>query len=119
MREAKLDSIRAAALVSTGSFVIYVPAYFLIHRIRIPSDLTVQVIFQGTVVTIISLVLYGRAVVILGASDGFAFGALVSALSALACNTVARRMAERNRWGRHRPDLCRCVSGERRVIADL
>jgi threonine/homoserine efflux transporter RhtA len=47
------------------------------------ADLTFQVIFQGIVVTIISLVLYGRAVLILGASGGSAFGALVPALSAL------------------------------------
>jgi drug/metabolite transporter (DMT)-like permease len=87
MRQAKLDPIHAAALVSTGSFVIYVPVYFLIHGIRIVevplADLTVQVIFQGIVVTIIALVLYGRAVGILGASGGSAFGALVPALSAL------------------------------------
>jgi hypothetical protein len=73
MRHAKLDPIHAAALVSTGSFVIYVPAYFL-HGIRIVevplADLTIQVIFQGIVVTIISLVLYGRAVGILGGWRG-------------------------------------------------
>ena len=40
-------------------------------------------IFQGIVVTIISLVLFCRAVLILGASSGSAFGALVPALSAL------------------------------------
>jgi drug/metabolite transporter (DMT)-like permease len=34
-------------------------------------------------VTIVSLLLYGRAVAILGASGGAAFGALVPALSAL------------------------------------
>ena len=85
MRQAKLDPVHAAALVSTGSLVIYVPVYFLIHGIRLAevplADLTVQVIFQGIVVTIISLVLYGLAVGILGASGGSAFGALVPALS--------------------------------------
>jgi drug/metabolite transporter (DMT)-like permease len=87
MRQAKLDPIHAAALVSTGSFVIYVPVYFLIHGLRLAevplADLTIQVIFQGIVLTIISLVLYGRAVVILGASGGSAFGALVPAISAV------------------------------------
>ena len=39
--------------------------------------------FQGILVTIVSLLLYGRAVAILGASGGAAFGALVPALSAL------------------------------------
>lgn len=87
MRQAKLDPIHIAALVSTGSLVIYVPGYLALHGIRLAevplADLTIQVIFQGIVVTIISLVLYGRAVVILGASGGAAFGALVPALSAL------------------------------------
>jgi hypothetical protein len=40
------------------------------------------VIFQGDLVTIVSLFLYGRAVAILGASGGAVFGALVPALSA-------------------------------------
>ena len=40
-------------------------------------------IFQGIIVSIIALVLYCRAVAILGASGGAAFGALVPSLSAL------------------------------------
>ena len=87
MRKAKLDPIHAAALVSTGSLVIYAPIYLALrgfHVVAVPlADLMVQVIFQGIVVTIISLVLYGRAVAVLGASGGSAFGALVPALSAL------------------------------------
>jgi drug/metabolite transporter (DMT)-like permease len=87
MRESKLDPIHAAALVSTGSLAIYAPLYFGIEGLylaRVPlGELAVQMIFQGLVVTIISLVLYGRAVLILGASRGSAFGALVPSLSAL------------------------------------
>jgi drug/metabolite transporter (DMT)-like permease len=87
MRQAKLDPIHAAALVSSGSLVIYAPIYLALHGFHLAgvplADLTIQVIFQGIVVTIISLVLYGRAVVIMGASGGSAFGALVPALSAL------------------------------------
>ena len=87
MRQSKLDPIHVAALVSIGSLVIYAPFYFAIrgwHLGQVPAvDLTIQIIFQGIAVTIISLVLYGRAVLILGASGGSAFGALVPALSAL------------------------------------
>jgi drug/metabolite transporter (DMT)-like permease len=87
MRQAKLDPMHTAALVSTGSLVIYAPIYLALHGFHIAAiplaDLTVQVIFQGIVVTIIALVLYGRAVAVLGASGGAAFGALVPALSAL------------------------------------
>jgi drug/metabolite transporter (DMT)-like permease len=87
MRQAKLDPLHAAALVSTGSLVIYLPIYFALYGARLAqiplADLAAQALFQGVAVTIISLVLYGRAVVILGASGGSAFGALVPALSAL------------------------------------
>ena len=87
MRRAKLDPLHAAALVSTGSLVIYLPIYFALYGARLAriplADLAVQALFQGVVVTIVSLVLYGRAVALLGASGGSAFGALVPALSAL------------------------------------
>jgi drug/metabolite transporter (DMT)-like permease len=87
MRQSELDPIHVAALVSTGSLVIYGPIYFVVHGVHLAeiptTELAIQVIFQGIVVTIISLVLYGRAVLLLGASRGSAFGALVPALSAV------------------------------------
>jgi drug/metabolite transporter (DMT)-like permease len=87
MRHAKLDPLHAAAIVSTGSLVIYLPAYLVLYGTRLAqmplAEFTVQALFQGIVVTIISLFLYARAVAILGASRGAAFGALVPALSAL------------------------------------
>jgi drug/metabolite transporter (DMT)-like permease len=86
IRKSKLDPVHVAGLVATGSLVVYAPLYFAIrglHLAQVPvADLTIQVIFQGIVVTVISLVLYCRAVLILGASGGSAFGALVPALSA-------------------------------------
>jgi drug/metabolite transporter (DMT)-like permease len=87
MRKSKLDPVHVAALVATGSLVVYAPFYLGfrgLHLAQVPvADLTIQVIFQGIIVTIISLVLYCRAVLILGASGGSAFGALVPALSAV------------------------------------
>jgi drug/metabolite transporter (DMT)-like permease len=74
-------------LVSTGSLLTYAPVYLALrgfHPAAISlNGLIIQVIFHSIVVTIISLVLYARAVAILGASRGSAFGALVPALSAL------------------------------------
>jgi drug/metabolite transporter (DMT)-like permease len=87
MRQAKLDPLHAVALISTGSLVVYLPIYLAWCGSRLAqlplADLMVQAMFQGVVVTIVSLVLYGRAVAVLGASRGSAFGALVPALSAL------------------------------------
>jgi drug/metabolite transporter (DMT)-like permease len=87
MSRAKLEPLHAASLVATGSLVIYLPAYLALFGTRLArlsfADLAIQGIFQGVLVTIISVVLYGRAVSILGASRAAAFGALVPALSAL------------------------------------
>ena len=87
MQHARIDPLQAAALVSAGSALIYLPIYLALrgaHFAHIPlADLMVQAIFQGVLVTIVSLVLYGQAIAQIGASGGAAFGALVPVLSAL------------------------------------
>lgn len=87
MRRANLDPLHATALVSTGSLVLYLPIYLAVYGTRLAriplADFAIQAIFQGVIVTVVALVLYGRSVAILGASGGAAFGALVPALSAL------------------------------------
>jgi len=87
MLRADLDPLHAAALVSVGSLAIYLPVYLAWRGAalaRIPlTELAIQVVFQGVLVTIVSLLLYGRAVALLGAPRGAAFGALVPALTAL------------------------------------
>jgi drug/metabolite transporter (DMT)-like permease len=66
---------------------------------RIPlADLTVQAVFQGVVVTVISLVLCGRAILILGASGGAAFGAFAPALSALFAIPLLREWPRDTGW---------------------
>jgi drug/metabolite transporter (DMT)-like permease len=87
MRQSRLDPLHAVALVSAGSLVIYLPIYLVLHGARLVHlplvETATQAVFQSVLVTIVSLVLYGRAIAILGASGGAAFGALVPALSAL------------------------------------
>ncbi len=87
MRRADLDPLHAAALVAVGSLVLYLPVYVAWRGATLaqvpPSELAFQTIFHGVLVTIVSLLLYGRAVALLGAAGGAAFGALVPALSAL------------------------------------
>jgi drug/metabolite transporter (DMT)-like permease len=102
MRQAKLDALHATALVSTGSPAIYLPIYVTLcgaRLARIPlADLAVQALFQGVAVTIISLVLYGRGVVILGGSRGAACGALVPALSALFAIPLLGKWSSETDW---------------------
>jgi drug/metabolite transporter (DMT)-like permease len=87
LRQSKLDPLHAVALVATGSLALYLPIYIASHGARLAqvplADIVGQAVFQGILVTIVSLLLYGRAIAILGASGGAAFGALVPALSAL------------------------------------
>ncbi len=87
MQQSKLEPLHAAALVSTGSLVICLPIYLFLRGARLAEltlgEFAIQALFQGVLVTIVALLLYCRAVAILGASGGAAFGALVPKLSAL------------------------------------
>jgi drug/metabolite transporter (DMT)-like permease len=87
MRRANLDPLHATALVSTGSLVIYLPVYLAwrgASLMQVPFvELAIQIVFQGVLVTIVSMLLYGRTLVLLGASRGATFSSLVPALSAL------------------------------------
>jgi drug/metabolite transporter (DMT)-like permease len=87
MRRTRLEPLHAAALVATGSAAIWLPIYALLRGLKLPPvaspDLAIQAVYQGILVTIVSLLLYGRAVTSLGSAGGAAFGALVPALAAL------------------------------------
>lgn len=87
IRRAQLDPLHATALVATGSLILFLPLYLALRGARIAlvpiGELALQAVFQGVLVTIVSLVLYGRSVAMLGATAAAAFGALVPALTAL------------------------------------
>lgn len=87
MRKARLDGLHAAALSAVGSMLLYLPVFALLPGTRLAvapwSDPALQAFVQGVLTAIISLLLYGRAVEILGASSGAAFAALCPAMTAL------------------------------------
>jgi drug/metabolite transporter (DMT)-like permease len=87
MRGARLDGLHAAAIAAVGALLLYVPAYWLVSGdslTRAPwPDIVLQAVVQGLLTAVISLLLYGRAVAILGASSGAAFAALCPAMTAL------------------------------------
>jgi uncharacterized membrane protein len=72
----------------SAHLALYLPAYVftvgtdLFVRASL-TDLAVQAFVQGLLTAIVSSVLYGRAVSILGASSGSAFAALCPAMTAL------------------------------------
>jgi drug/metabolite transporter (DMT)-like permease len=102
MQHARIDPLQAARLVSCGSAMIYLPFYLALkgtHLAQIPlADVVLQAIFQGLLVTVVSLVLYGRAIALIGASGGAAFGALVPALSALMAIPLLGEWPSRSDW---------------------
>ena len=87
LRRARLDGLHAAAISAVGSLLLYLPPYALLAGASIldasPSAIGLQAFIQGLLTAVISYVLYGRAVSILGASSGAAFAASCPALTAL------------------------------------
>jgi drug/metabolite transporter (DMT)-like permease len=87
MRRARLDGLHAAGIAAVGALILYVPAYSFTGVASLASapwgDIALQALVQGVLTAIVSLVLYGRAVSILGASSGAAFAALSPAMTAI------------------------------------
>ena len=87
MRHARLDGLHAAGIAAVGALFLYVPAYFFVEGVSLAKapwgDLALQAVVQGLLTAIVSLVFYGRAVSILGASSGAAFAALSPAMTAI------------------------------------
>jgi drug/metabolite transporter (DMT)-like permease len=87
MRGARLDGLHAAAIAAVGSLFFYLPVYAFVAGTGLfkapPTDVALQALVQGLLTAVISLLLYGRAVGILGASSGAAFAALCPAMTAM------------------------------------
>ena len=87
MRRARLDGLHAAGIAAVGALFLYTPVYLFVEGLNFAkapwSDLALQAFVQGLLTAIASLVFYGRAVSILGASSGAAFAALSPAMTAV------------------------------------
>ena len=87
MRKARLDGLHAAAIAAVGAMVLYLPVFVLLPGGTLAAapwrDIALQAVVQGVLTAIVSLLLYGRAVSILGASSGAAVAALCPAMTAL------------------------------------
>ena len=87
MRRAHLEGLHAAAIAAVGALFLYVPAYLFVAGASLAKapwpDIALQAFVQGVLTAIVSLIFYGRAVSVLGASSGAAFAALVPAMTAL------------------------------------
>ncbi len=87
MRRARLDGLHAAAIAAVVTLVLYLPVYAVVaggSLFKAPlGDIALHAFVQGFLTAVVSLVLYGRAVSILGASSGAAFPALCPAMTAV------------------------------------
>jgi drug/metabolite transporter (DMT)-like permease len=87
IRRARLGGLHAAAIAAVVSLLVYFPLYliFIDHRLLEVSstDLVGQAFYQGVVTATVSLALFGRSIMLLGASKAAAFVALVPVIAAL------------------------------------
>jgi drug/metabolite transporter (DMT)-like permease len=87
MRRAHLDGLHAAAISAVGSMMVYLPPYAVLAGTALfaaePGAIALQGLVQGLLTAVISYIVYGRAVAILGASSGAAFAASSPAMTAL------------------------------------
>jgi drug/metabolite transporter (DMT)-like permease len=87
MRRARLDGLHAAATAAVVSLFVYFPLYLTFFDNRLlevsPTDLMGQAFYQGVLTAAVSLALFGRSIMLLGASKAAAFVALVPVFAAL------------------------------------
>ncbi len=80
MKRAGVDGLHAASIAAVGSLLLYLPPYAFLNGAAVfnaPfSAIALQAVVQGILTAIVALLLYGRAVAILGATGGAAFVAL-------------------------------------------
>lgn len=87
LRGARLDGLHAAAISAVGSMLLYLPPYAVLAGADLfdapLGAIALQALVQGLLTAVVSYVVYGRAVGILGASSGAAFAASCPAMTAL------------------------------------
>jgi len=83
----RVEPLHATAVVGVLSAAVYVPGYAWFAGSDLAAapwrEIVIQAVFQGVLSAIIALLLYTRAVAILGAARGAVFAALVPTFSLL------------------------------------
>lgn len=102
LRKARLDGLHAAAIAAVGSLFTYLPVYAFIGGTRLLNapwrDVALQALVHGLLTAVISLLFYGRAVSILGASNGSAFAALAPVITAILAIPILGEWPVTNDW---------------------
>ena len=86
-RAAHVDPLHATAVVAVLSMLLYLPGYAWFSGAALAAapwrEIIIQSVFQGVLSAVVALLLYTRAVAILGAARGAVFAALVPSFSLL------------------------------------
>lgn len=102
LRHARLEGLHAAGIAAVGALILYMPVYLFVEGTSLAKapwhDLALQAFVQGLLTAIVSLVFYGRAVSILGASSGAAFAALSPAMTAVMAIPVLGEWPAASDW---------------------
>ena len=87
LRVWRVAPVHATAIVGVVSMVLYLPGYVWLAGAELAAapwrEIVIQAVFQGVLSAVVALLLYTRAVAILGAARGAVFAALVPAFSLL------------------------------------
>ncbi len=117
MRRARLDGLQAAAIAAVGRWRSTCLFYSVVAGTSLfkapPADIALQAFVQGLLAAVVALVLYGRAVSILGASGGAAFPALCPAMTAVLAIPILGEWPTDGGLGRRRSHLGRRLRRQR------
>ena len=97
-----LSPIVATSFVASGTMILFAIPY-LIYQIMDPHTLPIvesakQIIYQGILVSVISLITYNRAMQIIGASQAASFAAFVPVMATLLAITFLDEIPTENDW---------------------
>ena len=102
LRKARLDALHATAIAAVASLIVYIPVYFALFGTRLLAaplhELVWQGLYQGVLTAVVSLVLFGRAVALIGASGASAFISLGPGFAALLAIPVLNEWPTAEDW---------------------